>query len=169
MIRFFIISLLLLTLSPFSIAETNTTRFIYSSLDFYIPSNPTVVGSKAGYDNFVFFRYGDEKGKRFLAFSNMTNDKSVNYGCSAENFYAKLIDENKDYSCNKTEIESFKKYFASNSETGKWNGDNFTSYYFYNIEKSFLFIFKDNTSIKIDTNFLSLNELKDIVRNYVTH
>jgi hypothetical protein len=146
--------------------KNHQVRFIYAGFDFYVPSNPTVVGAEGGEENFTFFRFGPKKGSDYLAFTDITNE-SRDYGCSTQEFYAHLAGVSDISTCSKSEIDSFKKIFVGDSEVGEWASDDLASYYFYNKSKSALLIFSKEKIIKIDTDYLSMPDLKNILRNYL--
>ncbi|WP_250657053.1 hypothetical protein [Alkalimarinus coralli] len=153
---------------PMSVLSDNSSvKFIYSGFDFYIPGGASIIGTKGGRENFTFFRYGSNNGKEFLAFSDISKDDTIEYGCDVQEFYAQLAGRSSSNSCSQSEIASFKKYFVGNSDTGEWSNTDFTSYYFSNNEHSFLFVFKDDKVIKIDSDFMDKNELKRIISQYV--
>ncbi|PIE41026.1 MAG: hypothetical protein CSA49_05510 [Gammaproteobacteria bacterium] len=148
------------------LAGDGNTRFIYSSFEFYVPSGATVVGFHGGSDSFAFFRYGNEKTKHYLAFTDMTNE-ATDYGCSAKEFYGHLAGLYGPSTCSKQEIESFKKVFVQGAKVGAWLGDEFTSFYFCKDDQAFLFIFAKGKIVKIDTDYLSESALRNIVKKYI--
>jgi len=152
--------------SAVALSGENEVRFVYSGFNFYIPKGATVVGAEGGQDNFTFFRFGDDKGKEYLAFTDITNE-SVDYGCSAQKFYAHLAGVSGPSTCSNQEIDSFKKILVGDSEVGEWIGKHLTSYYFYNDSKSFLYVFGKDKAIKIDSDFLSKSVLKRIIKEYL--
>ena len=163
------VRLLIVLLALFSISAHGapSTRFIYSGIDFNIQSNASVIGSKGGDENFVFFRYGEEQTKKYLAFSDMSNDKSIKYGCKPKEFFSHLAGINVSHKCNKSEVESFQKYIVSDSDKGEWSGEDFNAYYFVGMKQSFLFVFKGKNLIKVDSDFLKKDGLKSLIKAYI--
>ncbi len=153
-------------LSTLSYAGEQPVRFIYSGFDFYVPAGATVIGSQGGPDNFTFFRYGDKKGKDYLAFTDIT-DEAIDYGCKTKEFYAHLAGLSGPSTCSKQEIDSFNKVFVQGAEVGSWSGSDLTSYYFYKDDQAFLFVFSKDKVIKIDTDHLSKSGLKSIIKKYI--
>ena len=85
-----------------------------------------------------------------------------------ECFFNDVFNENKNSKCNQAELKAFKKIFLVNHDFGKWNNENYD--FFYTIEKddSFLFVVHKNGKIvKIDSDFLDKEGLKDIVSKYL--
>lgn len=80
------VAVVALTLS-FGVQAGNHVELVYSDLRFGIPAGFTVVGDIGDSQNMLIFRYGDEPGKQFLAFTDMTNDQTVDYGCPAGTFF----------------------------------------------------------------------------------
>lgn len=165
--RLISILFVLLFLPTSALGEGSSVKFIYSDLAFYIPAEASIIGTKGGDENFTFFRYSTNKGKDFLAFSDMSKDNSSHYGCDPQTFFGLLAGEPHPNDCNKSEVESFRQHFVGNSDKGRWNSAEFTVYYFVSAGQSFLFVFKDDKTIKIDSDFLDKKELRDIVKHYL--
>ena len=79
--------LFILQIISASVFANTDIELAYSDIRFKIPRNFSAVGDAGGSQNILIFRYGDEPGKMFLAFSDLTNDKSINYGCPASIFF----------------------------------------------------------------------------------
>lgn len=141
--------------------------FIYSGMEFVVPYNVSVIGSQGGKRNFVFFRYGKEKGKRYLAFENMTDDNSVDYGCDPKVFYAQLVGATQpDGSCNKDELGAFGKIIVGSSDKGQWKLGTLTADYVVGNDKSYLFLFSMGRFIKIDSDFMDKRQLRKLLSHY---
>lgn len=83
----FKIGLLAVALSlSLAVHAGNRIELVYSDLRFSIPAGFAVVGDIGDSQNMLIFRYGDELGKRFLAFEDMTHDETVEYGCPPRHF-----------------------------------------------------------------------------------
>lgn len=164
--KLFCFWLVMSLLPSFVLASEEDVRFIYSGFDFIVPSGAVVFGAQGGSDNFTFFRFGEQKGKYYLSFTDITSE-SPGYGCEAKVFYSHLAGVSGASTCSKSEIDSFKKVFVGDSEVGEWLGKELAAYYFYGAEKSHMFIFSKNRIIKIDTDFLSKSDLKHIIKYYL--
>lgn len=112
----------------------------------------------------LLFRYGAEKGKKYLAFSNITPDESMNFGCQAEVFFAVLFTAATNESCNSDELSAFKGVFVEGHDVGGWTGNKLRIYFSIGKDQSFLFAFDDaGNAIKIESDFLSKAELNEVV------
>ncbi len=112
----------------------------------------------------LILRYGSEKGKRYLAFSDMKGDKTVDFGCDPAKFFGAIFTNASGTDCNQDELGAFKKVFVNGHDVGSWSGDKLTVYFSVSNDKSFLFAFDSSgKSIKIDSDFLSKSELKNVV------
>lgn len=137
---------------------------LYNGHVFSVPQKASVIASIGGSDNILALRYGAEKGKRYLAFSEIKGDEAVDFGCEPAVFFGAVFAASADAGCNPDELNAFKKVFVEKQDAGKWVGDKLTVYFSIGKELSFLFVFDGaGKAIKIDTDFLSKAELKDVV------
>jgi len=94
----------------------------------------------------------------------MAADRSLDLGCRPSAFFAAVFADGADAGCNKEGIDAFQKVFVETKETGVWSGEKLTVYYSISDDQSFLFAFdKSDTAFKIDTDFLTKTDLKDLV------
>ncbi|HFB63994.1 MAG TPA: hypothetical protein ENJ60_00500 [Aeromonadales bacterium] len=158
----FILYLVLSTIS-INVFSQPYTELIYSELKFNLPGNFTLVGDLGGKDNILIFRYGDKKGKNYIAFTDMTNDKSIDYRCSPSIFYMDLFSKNNNTRCNKEKINILNTVFIDNNEIITWKTEKYTLNYSSDHNKAFVFISgKDGKLIKIDSDFISRKEFKSM-------
>ncbi len=140
----------------------------YSGFQFDVPSGAEAIGSTGGKDNFLVLRYGQDKGKKYLAFTDMTNDDSVEYGCAPVKFYVAVFSADVDADCNGEQISAFKQVFLSDDESSVWKGSDANVFYTLSSGVGYLFLVKDSGRvIKIDSDFLSKAELKKVVEGYL--
>lgn len=143
-------------------------KFIYAGFDFILPENQSVIGSMGGGDNIIIFRYGDVVGEKYISFTNMTNDENINYGCDAKEFFNDSFSFKKETSCNNDQLTAFQSVFLLNRDYGVW-GKEKNVYFSFDLSESIVFVLgKDGSVVKIDSDFLSKEELKDILSNYVS-
>lgn len=140
------------------------TDLFYSGHFFTVPQNAFVIASTGGDDNMLILRYGPDKGKKYLAFSDIRGDKSVDFGCDPSKFFGALFSNMSGIDCNQDQLSAFKKVFVNGHDVGSWSGDKLTVYFSVSNDQSFLFAFDSSgKSIKIDSDFLSKSELRNIV------
>lgn len=140
------------------------TDLLYNGHAFSVPQNPFVIASIGGDDNILILRYGPERSVKYLAFSDIKGDKSVDFRCEPSVFFEVLFTASSREDCNQDELNAFKNVFIKNHDVGQWGGSKLTVYFSIGKEQSFLFAFDDaGKSIKIDTDFLSKAELKEVV------
>lgn len=160
---FFILTVLIFTSPAFSQINKSSIKLLYSGIKFIIPVGYSVIGSRGSNENFLVFKYSDEPGKKYLAFTKM-NKNNIDYKCKLNVFFNDAYMDNKNSICNINELTAFKKIFLSNKDAGKWSNENFEFYYSIGKEDSFLFVVnKSGTVVKIDSDFIDKNGLKLIV------
>ena len=158
------LSMILLTLSLNVFPESNM-EVIYSELKFNLPDNFTLIGDMGGKDNILVFRYGDIKGKNYIAFTDMTNDNTIKYGCSASVFYNDLFSANSDTNCNIENLNIMRNAFIDNKEIVIWRINDYVLNYSSSKDKSFVFLSgKNGKLIKIDSDFIDKKAFKNIFK-----
>lgn len=163
-IKYFSILFLLSALGCKASTSPIKTELLYSNHFFSVPAKATLVAAVGGDNHLLLFRYGIEKGQKYLAFSNITPDESMNFGCQAEVFFAVLFTDESAEHCNATELTAFKKVFVEGHQVGEWAGDKLRIYFSIGKDLSFLFAFDDaGNAIKIESDFLSKTELNEVV------
>ena len=147
-------------------ANPNNIELVYLGMKFKVPNNHMVIGSMGGIDNFLVFRYGADNGKKYIAFTNMTND---NYICELNIILSDVFTENRNSRFNSNELELFTQTFLTNKEFGEWSNDQHRFFYTIgNKTGSFLFVINKNGKIiKIDSDFLDKEGLYNIVSGYL--
>jgi len=160
----FMIALAALLISQIAISKSGT-ELVYSMVKFTIPSDYTLIADVGGSDNILIFRYGDEKGKRYIAFTDMTNDVSVDYGCKVDVFFNVLFSKDKNNSCNIDNLNVLDDVFIKNKKVQTWSTGKYQINYSSDGGSSFVFLGNRNGKlIKIDTDFLSEGEFRSIFR-----
>ncbi|SDU15977.1 hypothetical protein [Halopseudomonas salegens] len=162
---FFVLFLSFAVISCKALATPAKTDLHYSGHVFSVPVNAHVIAVLGdGDETMLVLRYGPEKGERYLAFSDIEDDKDASYGCEPSVFFAALFTEAPGEGCSADMLSSFNDVFVKQHDVGKWEGDKLTVYFSIGEELSFLFAFDAaGESIKIDTDFLSKEELKALV------
>lgn len=163
-----LLSLLFILLLPLSLsASEKDFRIVYGGLDFYIPKNPNVVGYLGTDSEILIAKYSEEPGKDIVGFSL---DKEVNTGgCKPEVFLKSFLSKNES-ECDPEALDSFRYVFMKDRESGVWSSGNKEIFYFIGSEKSTVFLIgkrSDNSMYKIESNFLSKEEIKDIFSSYL--
>lgn len=145
-------------------AKTNV-ELVYSDLRFEIPGNFSVVGDAGDNQNILIFRYGDELGKRFLGFSDMTNDKTINYGCPASTFFKGVFFNSDNPECDQDNIKLMQESLVEGRDVDKWSSGEYSIVYSGDNKKSYIFLIGDNGKlVKLDSDFLEGEAFKKIVK-----
>lgn len=157
-----------MSLLPLSLSASGSDlRIVYGKNDFYIPSNPSVVGYLGTDSEILIAKYSDEPGKHIVGFSV---DNEVNTGgCSPGVFFKSALSKNES-ECDARAIESFRYVFMKNRESGIWSSGDKDFFYFIGSDKSTVFLIEkgtDNKTYKIESNFLSKEGIKDIFSSYL--
>lgn len=156
-------TLLALSLNAFSQSDI---ELVYSELKLNLPADFTVIGHLGGQDGFLVFRYGHEKGKKYIAFSDMTNDDSIEYGCSVSVFFNDLFSDNRNTPCNSETLKIMRKAFIEKSDVAVWMVNGYKLNYSSDKDKSFVFLSGENGKlIKIDSDFLDKKDYENIFKN----
>ena len=144
----------------------NRIELLYSDLRFSIPAGFAAVGDIGDSQDMLIFRYGDEHGKRFLAFADMTHDETVEYGCPAGAFFEAVFFETAAADCDQTLIGAVHENFVSGRDVATWTQDSYSLAYSDHGNKAFLFVIgKDAKLLKIDSDFLDGESLKRIAED----
>lgn len=137
----------------------------YSDLKISLPSKFTLIGDAGGSDNILIIRYGKEKGKKFIAFTDMANDKSIEFGCPVNVFFQDLFSGSDATSCNEKNLDIFRETFITNKDVEMWSVGNYVVNYSGGKDKSFAFISgKDGKLVKVDSDFLSKDDYKKLLK-----
>ncbi len=163
-----ILFLLAFANSSFSQVLESNIELIYSGIKLKIPNNHLTIGSMGGEDNFLVFKYSNEAGKKYLAFTNMTKSNFIDHKCEINVFFHDAFNNSKKSKCNQEELKLFKEIFLNDNDFGVWSGQEYFTYYTISNNESFLFIVhKSGKTIKVDTDFLDKKELKKIIDQYL--
>lgn len=142
---------------------TDDIHLHYNGHNFSVPASPSVIASPGVKENMLILRYGSERGKRYIGFSDINADQSLRLGCASSDFFAAVFAGGDGSGCDVEQVTAFKKTFVKDRETGSWLTEEMTVYYSIGNDLSFLFVFdKENTAIKIDSDFLSKEKLKRV-------
>lgn len=145
--------------------QLDNITFVYGGHTFFTPASPNLIASTGGSENIIILRYGEEKGEKYLSFSNIKEDKSLNIDCDIKVFFAQVFSVSTSKNCNTDQINSFRKIFVDQHDSGTWNGEKMTVYYSIGSDQSLLFAFDDDgQAIKIDTDFLNKETLKNMIK-----
>ncbi|MCP3675003.1 MAG: hypothetical protein GY829_11115, partial [Gammaproteobacteria bacterium] len=126
-----ILIFILFSYPVFSQSIDSSVELVYSGMKFKVPSDHVVIGSMGGNDNFLVFRYSNELGKKYIAFTIMTNNANIDYKCEMNSFFNDVFNENKKSTCNQDELKAFNNIFVVDKDFGKWNNKN--NDFFYSI------------------------------------
>lgn len=166
-------SLFFIVLVSFSVwsgmvaATANKTDVHYGGHVFSVPVSPYVIALLgSGEERALILRYGEVKGEKYLAFSGVESNEDMDYGCAVDVFFNALFTGVDAMSCNSDVLEAFAAVFIRQHVVGKWEGNTLTAYFSMGDEQSFVFLLNGvGAIIKIDSDFLSKEELKTLVEN----
>lgn len=141
-------------------------KLVYSDLNFNLPSSISAMGDAGGEQNILIIRYGDVRGKNFIAFSDMTNDSSVDYGCPASDFFHGVFSDRASPTCNKDNMSLMRQVFVEGKQVESWSVNGYEIAYSKGDKKTFAFVIRDNGKlVKIDSDFISKDSLKEMLEN----
>jgi hypothetical protein len=158
----------MLSMTSLRAAASDGVELSYSGFDFHVPSGSVAVASNGGQNNFLVLRYGAAKGKQYLAFTDMTRENAMLYGCKPVAYYPAVLGFTEPGNCNQMQIESFRQVFLQSDEKAVWqNNDEVRIFYTESSGMRYVFVLTDRKVIKIDTDFMSIGELQRVVFNYL--
>lgn len=147
--------LLVLFFSSLPVHSAASVELLYSKMRFSLPSGFTLVGDMGGEDNVLIFRYGDALGKDFIAFTDMTDDTSVEYGCTVSSFFDTMFSSEKNPECDKELLGAMKEVFINGKTSEAWVVGDKTVYFSSGDGKTFAFIRHGSEKlVKVDSDFL---------------
>lgn len=139
---------------------------VYADLKFAIPGGVTVVGDAGDRQNILIFRYGDEPGKDFLAFSNMTSDATIDYGCPVNIFFKEVFFGDAKPECNQGNVRLMQEVFVEERDIETWPSNDYEIVFSGSSGKSYVFIIgNDGKLVKIDSDFLDNASFKKVIGN----
>jgi hypothetical protein len=127
-------------------------------MTFSIPDGFSVIVSSDMGNNMLAFMYGEKKGKKFIAFTDLTNDTAIDYGCPPGQFYTELFSPTGRTKCHERELDILAEGFLKGGVTKVWKSQDATLNYlrFDEEEKTFVYICRaDGRTIQIDSDFLT--------------
>ena len=145
------------------IASGKSFKLSYSGINVSIPAGQKAIGSAGGEGNFLVFKFSEKAGKKYLAFTDITKDNSIKYGCDTNIFFSVLYKESANNTCNVEELAAYEHVFLKDTDHGIWVTGSIKAYYMVGKTQSFVFLFSKNKIIKIDSDFLSKDQLKNII------
>lgn len=135
--------------------------FYYQGTQFEIPANPSSIGFTGSSDDFILFKYGEEKGSNYLSLGNMLNDDPVQYKCTISNLLKATADTKHKNPCDKTELKTFQGAFEQFEKLNVQSPSNAEIYAAKTNKASLLFVLTGGKTLKIESDFMSIDELRN--------
>ena len=135
---------------------------LFAGLSFSLPAQPKVIAMPNGRGDFLVFKYSNQRGKDYLAFSQET---VLDNSCSSEAFFQAVVNPTAHSLCNAQAVRVFTQQFADQYSAEFWPSAKHNAYYFQsNDQRRFVFIpLAAEKKIKIDSDFFSKQQLRDLV------
>ena len=135
---------------------------LFAGLSFSLPAQPKVIAMPNGRGDFLVFKYSNQRGKDYLAFSQET---VLDNSCSSEAFFQAVVNPTAHSLCNAQAIRVFTQQFADQYSAELWSSAKHNAYYFQsNDQRRFVFIaLAADQLLKIDSDFFSKQQLRDLV------
>ena len=137
-------------------------RVLFAGLSFSLPSQPKVIAMPNGRGDFLVFKYSNQRGKDYLAFSQ---EAVLDNSCSSEAFFQAVVNPAAHSLCNTQAVTVFTQQFADQYPAELWPSAKRNAYYFQsNDQRRFVFIaLAADQLLKIDSDFFSKQQLRDLV------
>ena len=137
-------------------------RVLFAGLSFSLPAQPKVIAMPNGRGDFLVFKYSNQRGKGYLAFSQ---EAVIDNSCSSEAFFQAVVNPAAHSLCNTQAVTVFAQQFADQYPAEFWPSAKYNAYYFQsNDQRRFVFIpLAADQLLKIDSDFFSKQQLRDLV------
>ena len=137
---------------------------LFAGLSFSLPGQPKVIAMPNGRGDFLVFKYSNQRGKDYLAFSQ---EAVIDNSCSSEAFFQAVVNPAAHSLCNTQAVRVFTQQFADQHPAELWPSAEHNAYYFQsNDQRRFVFIpLAADQLLKIDSDFFSKQQLRDLVGN----
>ena len=137
-------------------------RVLFAGLSFSLPAQPKVIAMPNGRGDFLVFKYSNQRGKDYLAFSQ---EAVIDKSCSSEEFFQAVVNPDPNTLCNSHAVTAFTQQFADQYPAELWPSAKHNAYYFQtNDQHQFVFIpLAADQLLKIDSDFFSKQQLRDLV------
>lgn len=137
-------------------------RVLFAGLSFSLPAQPKVIAMPNGRGDFLVFKYSNQRGKDYLAFSQ---EAVLDNSCSSEAFFQAVVNPTVHSLCNAQAVRVFTQQFADQYPAELWPSAKHSAYYFQtNDQRRFVFIpLAADQLLKIDSDFFSKQQLRDLV------
>ena len=134
----------------------------FAGLSFSLPAQPKVIAMPNGRGDFLVFKYSNQRGKDYLAFSQ---EAVLDNSCSSEAFFQAVVNPAAHSLCNAQAVRVFTQQFADQYPAEFWPSAKHNAYYFQsNDQRRFVFIaLAADQLLKIDSDFFSKQQLRDLV------
>ena len=135
---------------------------LFAGLSFSLPAQPKVIAMPNGRGDFLVFKYSNQRGKDYLAFSQ---EAVLDNSCSSEAFFQAVVNPAAHSLCNAQAVRVFTQQFADQYPAELWPSAKHNAYYFQsNDQRWFVFIpLAADKLLKIDSDFFSKQQLRDLV------
>lgn len=135
---------------------------LFAGLSFSLPAQPKVIAMPNGRGDFLVFKYSNQRGKDYLAFSQ---EAVLDNSCSSEAFFQAVVNPAAHSLCNSHAVTAFTQQFADQYPAELWPSAKHNAYYFQtNDQRQFVFIpLAADQLLKIDSDFFSKQQLRDLV------
>lgn len=146
--------------------DVDDVDLVFADFRFKVPPSPVAVGVQEP-QLFLALRYSSEAGQHYLTFSNKPRYPAS--GCSPKAFFA-LVTETASsglsHSCDMVQVDDFRdSIVGSASDHGVWAGvEGVEAFYVVQESQKMAFLVgNEDAFLKIDTDFLSLEQLEKLV------
>ena len=134
---------------------------LFADLIFSLPAQPKVIAMPSGCGDFLIFKYNNQSGQDYLAFSQ---EATIDESCSSEEFFQAVVNPDPNTLCNSHAVTAFTQQFADQYPAELWPSAKHNAYYFQtNDQRQFVFIpLAADKLLKIDTDFYSKQQLRGL-------
>lgn len=103
---------------------------LFAGLSFSLPAQPKVIAMPNGRGDFLVFKYSNQLGKDYLAFSQ---EAVIDKSCSSEEFFQAVVNPAANTLCNSHAVTVFTQQFADQYPVEFWPSAKHSAYYFQSL------------------------------------
>lgn len=163
-LRFLLATVCLLASFSVSAGGSGTVELLFADIRLEVPGNPSTLAVQEK-ELFLALRYGPESGQDYVIFTD--HPAVPTQGCPPDEFFSRAMRQGVSFEneqCDTGLVEDFRSAFVEQADSGIWIGEHLKAYYFLQETKSMVYLIgASGEYIKLDTDFLSADELEQLV------
>lgn len=140
------------------VACSQDVTLAFSESRYRIPDGYSAIVSTDLMGGMLAFKYDNEKGRKYISFTDITNDSAIDYGCPPGEFYTELFSPSNATTCNKKQLNALSEILLKDGVKRVWKAPNVVLNYvkYGDGSGSSVFVCKnDGVTVQVESSFLS--------------